>query len=501
MARKSGSSTAAHHGTTVPAQPIEDIDDQVLGDRGDMTDDEDDMPAVSRPAVIPTDQARKVGAVNAEAVQNNRRRKAVIDRKRDGEKHVAWGERDACLLYDDIISVWPPHARLTHVTRISGTTLSWYLQAQPRNGMELYDAIRKQCHGRSPETEYQVVFRDAARREERGRGRIILPSTEMDDPAGPPPVAAPAPQAPSTPQAPTMAPQMPPMMMGGPVGGAGPYYPYQPPPPPPPPPPQPAPAPMSPPMGSGDPVVIMQLQKQLSDIQGQLAALNSRPQPAPPPPPPPMPPIIMREPLPHAPMPMAQPTPPAPPPVKAPEVPPGYALTTMNGLAVLVPLSSLFPTAPAAPQGVGVGPAPPAAPAVSPAAAAAAAVAPPPLQSPVEQFSAAIGMVRGVVEAAQSINAITGGGAAPITASESEEKQEEELTKVVKMGDMHLVQNKEDGSLRLVDTAVANMPKIMGWLDKQRNDYIARQDAIARGQPPPPPSGTQDIGAPPIPGR
>ena len=510
---------------TVPSQPIDEIEDQVLG--GDRPEEEpaDDGPTPpAGPPTISVDKARQVGAVNAEAVQSNRRRKAVLDRKRDGEKHVAWGERDACLLYDDIVAIWPPHSLVIHVTRISGSQLAWYLQAQPRNGLELYEAIRKQCHGRAPETEYQVVFRDSARREERGRARVLLPSTEFEVDA--PSAAPPLPQAPppaaaaSPPQAPNVPPMMPPMA----PPGYPPPYGY----PPPPPPPQ-APAPPAAPVagGSSDPVVIMQLQKQLSDIaaqnmalQQQLAQMQSRVAQPPPPPPPPQ--VIVREAAPQAPMPFAQrvqgpspyaPPPPPPPPApvmpepaKAPPVPDGYALTMLNGMPVLVPLASLG-------IGVAAAPVPAAAPAAAPASAPAAQAAPAAApaaapQSPIEQFQAAIGMVKSVVAASQEIQSIAGSvlpsapGAPVGGAAEGAEPAEEETpTKVVKMGEMHIVQNKEDGSVRLVDTAVANAPKIMSWIDTQRKEWLARQDAIARGQVPPTQHPTQDIGAPPIPGR
>ena len=512
---------------SVPSQPTNEIDEEILGSIAHLDDqgsggendgDEDDTPNAPMPTrpVIPASQAKKVGAVNAEAVQQNRRRRGVIEKKRDGEKSVPWGESDACLLYDDIISLWPPASLLSHVTRITGSRTSWYLRAQPRNGMELHEAIKTQCHGRSPETEYQVVFRDSAGREERGRGRITLPSTEYDTTGPGLGLGQPHGQQPPMMQQPMQAPpQAPP--------------PQEPPPPPPqqryaqpmrdpdyPPPrrrwpadeedlyPRPPAAQAPPPQQqSADPVVVMNLQQQLSDIKNHLRGLDRAASD----------PVAQqlasiqaqldkmqtqdRAPAPAvaAPVPVATPAPAPPAAVKAPEVPPGYALTMMNGMAVLVPLSSLGLAGP-----------PAAAPAPPVAAAPAAPVAPPaPPPTPMEQFTSAVATVRGAVEAAQAIQNIlpqalpaAQAASAPIETPDAEEPSP---TKTVKYGDVNVIQNTDDGSLRLVDTAIANAPAILSWVDKQRTEMLARQEAARTGQALPAAPQQGPMGAPHIPGR
>ena len=509
--------------TSVPSDSTTEIDDEILGSIAALSGENDDDGDVgpTPPPAIPVSQARRVGAINAEAVQSNRRRKAVLDKKRDGEKNIPWGEQDACLLYDDIIDVWPPATVLTHVTRISGSRTSWYLRAQPRNGMDLHEAIRSQIHGRSPECEYQIVFRDAQTRVERGRANLILPNGDVDSgptftpptPQAPPQASAPpAPQAPYPPQQP----------LGYPPHG----YPPQGYPPNDPPPgrwgaqERPAPPPPPPVVQSADPVVVMQLQRQLSEISAQLQGLGKaqsnpvaqqladiqsqldrmvhqqqRPNaPAPvqvvhaPAPPPPM----------YAPPPPAPPPPPPPPPPKMPEVPPGYALTMISGMPCFVPLTNM--------PGLG---APPAA-----APVAAAPPPPPPPQiapqlSPTEQFAQTIGVVKGAVDAVRSLQAIlpTAAPAAAVAEAPEAPEPDDAPTKNVKIGDVNTVQNTADGSIRPVDTFIANLPQIMSWAERQRNDIIANQEkaraaaATSAGQPLPQQPSTQQIGVPVIPGR
>lgn len=519
--------------TGVQSQPTSEIDSEILGsiaalDNGSDNDDGDDG-ATERPR-IPVSKAKEAGGLNAEAVQSNRRRKGVIEKKLAGELFVPWGEQDACLLYDDIITVYPPHSILLHVTRISGgSKKSEYLRAQPRNGMELYEALRTQIHKHSAEAEYQVVFRSAAGREDRGRGTILLPSAEFDDDlpqrgASPQAAPAPVPQQPPPGYPPPYPPPQgylqPPQMQ----------YPPQHEPPPQrwgrvydPPPPQ-APPPQQPqaPVASADPVVVMQLQKQLSeissqlqglgraqsspmaqqlaDIQSQLDRMSHRPN-APPPvqvvhaPPPPQPV--------YAPPPQPPPAPP-PVPMKMPEVPPGYALTTINGMPCFVPLREL--------QGLGAPP-----PAAAPVAAAPPPPPPPPpvpQLSPVEQFQATIGVVKGAVDAVRTLQNILPTATAPAAAAVAEAPEaatDDSPTKNVKIGDVHTVQNVSDGSIRPVDTFIANLPSILGWAERQRNEILARNDALARqqqaaaaaasGQPLPQQPATSQIGVPVIPGR
>jgi hypothetical protein len=110
--------------------------------------------------------------------------------------------------------------------------------------------------------------------------------------------------------------------------------------------------------------------------------------------------------------------------------------------------------------------------------------------------------MRAAADAATSIQRIMPGLAgvpapAPVQAPAAPEPEEEGPTKIVKLGDINAVQNTADGSLRLVDTALANSDKIMSWIDKQKRDYqdaMLRQEALARGLPMPPPQQPQQGG-------
>jgi hypothetical protein len=450
-----------------PSQPLDEIEREVVGD---VDEDDEGGEAPS----IPKSRAKEVGAVNAESVQVNRRRKTILDRKRDGEKNVPWGEKDACLLYDDIITAWLPQQILCHVTRISGgSRTSWYLQGMPRHGMELYEAVRKQCHGISSEAEYQVAFRDRSGRSERGRGTIIMPSTEFDQMAMPATGAPRDPQPPTAPAPMAAAPMPQQPSYGPPSGYGGP------------------PAGGAPPQGGYDPVVVMEIQRQLSALQsqneqlrqqvamGQLNGPSRAPAPVPNAPPPP---FVMMPPM------QAPPATPAPAPARMPQIPPGYGLANIDGMTVLVPLNGL---------GLGLAPA---APAAQQPAAAAPVPLPPPL-SPVDQMQQTVGVIRGAVDAIRSVQSVLPQVAAPMVAATAEEgaasAEDDSPTKVVKIGDVTTVQNVIDGSIRPVDTLIANAPAILTWMDKQRTEYLARQQGGQIAPPPPPPGG--DIGAPPIP--
>lgn len=98
--------------------------------------------------------------------------------------------------YEETLKVHPGAANAIAVERRTGAPALWMITDRPRTAGELYAAI-KRVHGRSPETTYEVTFRDAA-----GSGSHVLvsmPST-MDEPA--PPAAYPQPYAPAAPYAP-----------------------------------------------------------------------------------------------------------------------------------------------------------------------------------------------------------------------------------------------------------------------------------------------------------
>ena len=406
-------------GRRQPAPPIEtppasEIDQEI----GEEVDDAD--------GTIPVETAEELGAVNAEAVHANRVRKEAVGKKRSGTgKRIAWGQDNACLLYDTVIEMYPPSSLGIHVQRLTGgSPATWYLQSQPMHGQELYDHILTQCHGRSGEAQYKVSLIDAHTRAFRGVGRVTLPSTIGDVGRAAPVLQPQAPQqyAPA-PAAPPWAPQppLPYPTPGGPPAAA-----------------PAAPVPAAPVPPGVDITRALELQKQLTTMHAQLEALlQGRVAPAPQAAPP------------AAPAPMAQ--------LGAPfQVPAGHVLlVTPTGQQVVMPMSQVGLAGAAQP--------------------AAPAQAPQPPQTPAQQFAASIGMMQQAFEAATQIQRMV--PQAPHAAAAIEKPEEErEYIKTTKVGDMHIAQNKDDGSFLPLETFLANGDKIMGWMKEQT--------AMLRGQQP-----------------
>jgi len=359
-----------------------------------------------RRTITDEETVKREGALNAEAVQSNRRRQAVLNKKRGGAGSVPWNESRAPLLYDDIIAHYPANTLMIYIERLSGTPASWYLYGQPKSGVELYQHVLRQCHGRREETEYRVVFRDAQRRFDRGIGRLIIPST-LDDPSVPaapqglamqgavPPVGA-FPTTPHMPQ--TILPQQQYAPQFAQTGG----FPGQ--------------------VQENPSSALMEIQRQIAELSGRMTAIiNGQ---------------ATRDGY------RAAPVQPATPPPGMFHVPgfgfvPMVKLMEAMGAAVPTPV---VPTAPAQRQ-----------------------------LSPAEQFRDSIGLITVAVDAAKSMQALIPAAAASMGAAADYAPAEEETpVRTIKMGDMNLIVNKADGSTRLVETAIANGDKILGWLEKQR---------------------------------
>jgi len=152
--------------------------------------------------VISEEAAKTEGALNAEAAQINRRNDSIRRKKLANEKNVPWGEREACLLYDNILQVFPSGTLSINVKRLTGMPSSQYIEGIPRNGRELYEAIKSQVHGRREACEYKVVFRDSVAAQHRGTGTITMPDTSEGIPQPPPPPPPPPPGPPPPPPPP-----------------------------------------------------------------------------------------------------------------------------------------------------------------------------------------------------------------------------------------------------------------------------------------------------------
>jgi len=417
------------HLKTATSQPEHEINQQVLGVV-------DDAGTAATSGTVPVEKARKLGAFNAEAVSANRRREEVVNRKRSGEANVPWGEANACLLYDDILSVYAASTMSIQVTRLEGQPTSWYVYGYPRNGQELYQAIQKQCHGRSAQCEYLVVFRDANMKSDRGRGRIVMPSTVdevvlQQQPAG---ASSPPYYAPGQPSYGPMPNQPPAPQMSGPVPYGAP--------------PQPQPGPS---MAVPDVATVLRLQEQLSGIAAQLQQMQQPQRPAP------------------------AAAAPGPVPTSPPYVPPaGYVLvTTPNGQQVLAPA-----------QGFGLG---------APQPAPAPVPPPPPPLTAAEQFRQSMSLAQTAISTAREMSALVPTVAAPAAAAAAPAREDEAPIRTTQIGEMHVVTN-SDGTLRPVETFIANGEKIMGWVEKQQKTWQEHASRVAQMTAPQLPNQQQQNG-------
>jgi hypothetical protein len=128
---------------------------------------------------------RKVGAVDAESIRANRENLEAVNRKRAGEKGVILNEPDVLLKYEEICKIWPVNTLIIIVKRLTSTPAIWTITSKPKTATELYAEIKK-IHGRREETTYEVIFRDSFKKESRGQGNLIMPSTieEFSPPPG-----------------------------------------------------------------------------------------------------------------------------------------------------------------------------------------------------------------------------------------------------------------------------------------------------------------------------
>lgn len=362
--------------------------------------------------LVDEETVRKLGAVNAEAARENERRKEIIDRKRGGEKRVPWGEMNAVLMYDDIVSLWPANTLSLCVTRLTGTPLTMYIYGYPRSGQELYNAIKTQVHGRREETEYSVTVRDAQSKFDKGKGRVTLPNT-LDEagPAQPPHAQAPAP---------------PPQIVSSPAPGG--YYAM------------PGAPGAAPAVYSADPVV-QHLMRELAELR----ALVARGLPAAAP---------------------AAPAPAAAPPAAAAPVP--VAAAAPPGQVYFVPGLGYVQSVAAAPQ-VQQPQAPPAAPPAPP--------------TPQQVMAQSVGVITGMAEGLKSVQSIFPAPAAAAAATGAPTLP----TQVIDLGNMKIVQNTEDGSLRTVETILANYDRIENFVSTESRKFRESRErmvAMQNGQAP-----------------
>jgi hypothetical protein len=373
------------------------------------------------------------------------------------------------LAFGETIKLFPAAAQTIAVERKTGTPAHWMIGTRPRTANELYDAI-KLLHGRNPETTYEITFRDEAGHG--NSGQVSIPST-LNEPV--------LPVAPSQPYAqPYAPPYLPPP---APVFFAPPQ-----------------PAPPAPPLAAGTPFdAVLAMQKQMFEMVQAMQAGH----PPPPPPPQPLPPPPP-QPLPQT-MAPVQPDPatallamqkqlfemmqamqataaghaqPIVPPT--PTVPPQTTDSTAAILAMqkmmFEQMLTMMQTAQrglAGGGGGGGGPSatapyyrpryqphdPNGAPSYDPRQPQQPVARP---QSPSEQLRDAVSVVRSTFEVAREF----GFGSAPAESPPPED--DDSPVRVIDMGPAKGVINRGDGSLRGVETFMANLPDILKWVGEQR---------------------------------
>lgn len=135
------------------------------------------------PMEVDEEKVREIGALDPESVMVNRRNQDVINRKKGGEKHISFSDPEILTKYEEVIKIWPLNTITILVKRLTGTQATFHIDTQPRTAAELYAALMN-IHGRREDTTYDVILRDSYKKEQRGSGRITLPST-LDEPHPP----------------------------------------------------------------------------------------------------------------------------------------------------------------------------------------------------------------------------------------------------------------------------------------------------------------------------
>jgi len=434
--------------------------------------------------VVSEETIRELGAVDTESVRENRRLKAMVNKKSSNAKNVTINTGDVLTTYDVILGSWPANTIDIHMKRTTGSPFQEVITSRPRNGTELLAAL-KAMHGQYEEAQYFIQFKDNSTQQFRGSGKITIRDSrppQQQVPYGyPPPNGAVPPQyyppqyapPPQPPPQPTnghaQSPQPPPQVFVQPSPGLDMAAMFEnfkqmfdmfqnvqqrfaPPPPPPPQtvaPQYPQPQLMMPPPPSptASPAeqmawmreIFQMFQKMQSTVMGQ-----QTPAPAP-------------QPQPQQPQ-MSAPMGPAAPP------PRGYQWVWRPdfGAHVLMPEASIAPPSGPMyrrfPQGEG-GERP---------LYAQPPTQPQRQQSPADQVRDALGVVRQTMHAVREMGSVLG-QQEPAEAPIPIEQDDDSPVRIVEgSGSGKLVYDNKDGSLRPWDSILANLPSMMKWAGEQR---------------------------------
>jgi len=427
---------------------------------------------------------RKAGAVDTDSVRENRRMTRAVHNKRTG-KNVQLNVDDVLVKYDQMLRLYAADTIYISVKRVSGgSPVQQTITSAPRNGAELYNALRA-VHGRHEEASYAIYFFDPTNKAWRGKGQITMPDTRDTSPQGQPPMGyppygqpaagyppqpfPPQPQVPATPQA--QAPdigsvlngfrQLMEMVQSYQSGTV-----------------------QSPPSTPGDPVStqIDQLRQMLDMVQhgrtparGQAAAAVN-PQMA----------AAM----------MGMGMPPVQPPQGTIWVP-GFGFVALERLMQALnggpaggggfgsrPYRGPFAAA-AGNGGGGGGDDPPPPPYRGSAYASAQTSQAPQERTAAQAFRDSVSLIRTASDAARELQSLFPGQEAHEPVASVSIEDEDSPMRVIDAGGAKLVVNKKDGSLRTWETGFANMDKIFKWAGEQIELVRSREAQRPKQQLPP----------------
>jgi len=224
MPRQKGS---AKNGVAIPDLKVEigDVTSAIFPE--DVPRNEDGT--VASETEIPIQQAKKIGAVTAEAAKYNKDTAKKQKQKLAGQT-VRWDEKDSLNLFENIKMMWSAASIYIFVSRVSPDPPINYKpfpMISLKNASDFYDYVFKNIHGKSTTARYSITFKNSAQKV--GEAFLDLPDTTADmTPKGPEmygypppyPYPFPPPQGPYAqqqpyypppgyPQAPPSAPQAP----------------------------------------------------------------------------------------------------------------------------------------------------------------------------------------------------------------------------------------------------------------------------------------------------
>jgi hypothetical protein len=181
---------------TTPAQQDEaDVVEEVGAEENPETGD----------LAIDEDKVKEVGALDVDSVRENKRLDALVGKKRANMKGVPFNVKDLLVQFDNLTRWWPPNQVYITVRRLTGSPVQHTITSEPKNGPELYEALR-QLHGPNAEATYEVSFVDHNSKHYLAKGTITMPDArgaqqQQGQPMQPPYGGYP-PQYPHVPQQP-----------------------------------------------------------------------------------------------------------------------------------------------------------------------------------------------------------------------------------------------------------------------------------------------------------